>query len=68
VTGLEAAQSAPGIFYSMVYAEPGEEFFGARSSLERPGFAAATGESPAEATRLAAEAAALIRIETRPFD
>jgi len=68
VTGLEAAQGAPGVFYANVYAEPGEEFFGARSSLERPGFAAATGDSPAEATRLAAEAAALIRIETRPFD
>jgi biotin carboxylase len=68
VTGLEAAQSAEGVFYANVYCEPGEHFLGARNSLERPGFAAAVGDSPAEATRRAEAAAALIRIEVRPVD
>ena len=68
VSGLEAAQSAPGVYYANVYCEPGEQFPGVRSCLDRPGFAATTGDSPAEALRLAEEAAALFQIEFEPVD
>lgn len=67
IRGLDGAQASEGVFYADTSVSPGDVVKPVYSSMDRPGFAAVTAASPAEAMRLAAEAAALIEIVTRPL-
>ncbi|WP_194922863.1 ATP-grasp domain-containing protein [Catenulispora pinisilvae] len=66
IRGVEAAGASEGVFYAGAAVEVGGRVNKLRSSGDRPAFAAVTADTPAEALRLAAAAAALIEIETRP--
>lgn len=64
IRGVEQAQASEGVFYADTTVGVGDRVKEIHSSMDRPGFAAVTATTPAEAVRLAAAAAALIEIET----
>jgi biotin carboxylase len=65
VRGVEAAAAAPGVTECDVSAAPGDRFTGLTSSWDRAGDVTVVAGTPAEALRLAAEAAGLVRIDVR---
>lgn len=66
VTGEDAAGEADGAFLVMVLVKAGEQVRPLRSSHDRVALVMATGDTAAEATARATDAAALVVIETSP--
>ncbi|MFI5563993.1 ATP-grasp domain-containing protein [Amycolatopsis japonica] len=66
VRGVEKAAQSEGVFLCDVSVSAGDRFDGLRSSWDRVGDLMVTADSPAEASRLAEEAVALIEIDVRP--
>ncbi|KQV17153.1 MULTISPECIES: ATP-grasp domain-containing protein [unclassified Kitasatospora] len=63
VHGLDAAAAAEGVQLAAIGIGPGHRTAGLRSSWDRVGIVTTLADTPAEARRLADEAAALVRIE-----
>ncbi|MET7421148.1 ATP-grasp domain-containing protein [Dactylosporangium sp. NPDC005555] len=68
VRGVDRAEQAEGVFLCDVTVKTGERFGGLRSSWDRVGDVMVTGDTPADALRLADEAAALIEIDVIETD
>ncbi len=66
VRGVDKASQADGVFLCDVGVSAGDRFDGLRSSWDRVGDLMVTAGSPAEASRLAEEAVAMIEIDVRP--
>ncbi|MGW4813999.1 ATP-grasp domain-containing protein [Kitasatospora cineracea] len=67
VHGLDAAAAAAGVQLAAVGIAPGHRAAGLRSSWDRVGIVTTLADTPAEARRLADEAAALVRFDIDPL-
>ncbi|UWE12995.1 ATP-grasp domain-containing protein [Actinacidiphila bryophytorum] len=66
VHGVEDAERADGVLFANCAVAPGTSFAGLRNSWDRTGIVMTRADSPAQAHRLAGEAAALVRFEMVP--
>ncbi|MET0233526.1 MAG: ATP-grasp domain-containing protein [Kibdelosporangium sp.] len=68
VRGVEEAANSEGVFMCDVSISPGDHFDGLRSSWDRVGDLMVTGDSPADALRLAEAAVAKIQVDVVPAE